>query len=262
MWEGVPGCARSWPRKSVRAGRLAPILRAFFPPRRRPFPRRATGLLITSAPTSIGCRSRATRWVTIGFCRGRHGPVRARIGPGLGGTRSTGCHRRSPGTAVDTLPRPSPGGRGREATVSRCCLTLPLCQCRRPVSSRVAESRSIAKGGRLQFRRRCSRLTVDTQLEAGERDPDTRDYRKPALLPGAHVGSGLRIEEALPLDPADQAVVDFFSERRQQLTRADHRGRPATSPAESLLFPNSLMNTGTETGEGSRPRMPPAAGAE
>jgi len=35
-------------------------------------------------------------------------------------------------------------------------------------------------------------VTVD------ECDPDTRVYRKPAILPGEHVGSGLRIEEALP----------------------------------------------------------------
>ena len=53
------------------------------------------------------------------------------------------------------------------------------------------------------------KVTVD------ECDADTRVYRKPTLLPGEQVGSGLRIEEALTLEPADRGTADLLGECNQ-----------------------------------------------
>jgi hypothetical protein len=69
----------------------------------------------------------------------------------------------------------------------------------RPSSPRFTESRSSAKGGLAQYRRRCSRLlAIDTQLGNKERDADAGINRKPAVLPGEHVGGGSGVEETLP----------------------------------------------------------------
>ena len=69
----------------------------------------------------------------------------------------------------------------------------------RPSSPRFTESRSSAKGGLAQYRRRCSRLlAIDTQLGNKERDADAGINGKPAVLPGEHVGGGSGVEETLP----------------------------------------------------------------
>ncbi len=59
------------------------------------------------------------------------------------------------------------------------------------------------------------RLTRDTQLETKERDPDTRVSGTSAVLPGAHVGGGMRIEEPLPPEPADHPAANPLGERGQ-----------------------------------------------
>ena len=51
-------------------------------------------------------------------------------------------------------------------------------------------------------------LTIDTQLETKECDPDARIDGKPAVLPGEHVGGGRGVEEALHAEPPDQAAAD------------------------------------------------------
>ena len=61
-------------------------------------------------------------------------------------------------------------------------------------------------------------ITVD------ECDPHTRVYRKPAVLPGKHVGGRLGVEEARASEPADQAAADLLGDRGE-IGRVDRAGR-------------------------------------
>ncbi len=57
------------------------------------------------------------------------------------------------------------------------------------------------------------RLKVARHVAVEERDPDTRVDGKPTVLPGEHVGGGVRIEKPLPLEESDHAAADPFGER-------------------------------------------------
>ncbi len=58
------------------------------------------------------------------------------------------------------------------------------------------------------------RLTIDTQLETKEPDPDACIDREPAVLPGNHVGGGGG-EQASEPEPADHAAAHPLGERGQ-----------------------------------------------
>ena len=76
----------------------------------------------------------------------------------------------------------------------------------RPSAPRFTESRSSANGGRAQYRRRCSRLTIDTQLGNKERDADARVNRKITVLSGEHVCGGSGVERASKPEPPHDAA--------------------------------------------------------
>ncbi len=53
-------------------------------------------------------------------------------------------------------------------------------------------------------------VEVTRYVAVDERDPDTRVYRKPAMLPGEHGGGGIGVEEPLPLEPGDYLTADLL----------------------------------------------------
>ncbi len=57
------------------------------------------------------------------------------------------------------------------------------------------------------------RLKIARHVAVEERDPHTRVDRKPTVLPGEHVGRGMRIEKPLAPEPTDHAAADPFGER-------------------------------------------------
>ncbi len=56
-------------------------------------------------------------------------------------------------------------------------------------------------------------LKIARHVAVEERDADAGIDRKPAMVPGEHVGGGVRIEKPLPFEPADHAAADPFGER-------------------------------------------------
>jgi hypothetical protein len=48
-----------------------------------------------------------------------------------------------------------------------------------------------------------------------ERDPDARVDRKPAVLPGEHVGGGSSVEEASERSPPGGSAKNRFARRRR-----------------------------------------------
>jgi hypothetical protein len=65
----------------------------------------------------------------------------------------------------------------------------------RPSAPRFTESRSSANGGLAQYRNRCSRLTIDTQLGNRERNAHARFNRKTTVFPREHVCGGSGVEQ-------------------------------------------------------------------
>jgi len=58
-------------------------------------------------------------------------------------------------------------------------------------------------------------LKIARHVAIEEGDPHTRVDRKPAVLPGEHVGGGMGIEKPLPLEERDHAAADPFGEPGQ-----------------------------------------------
>jgi hypothetical protein len=73
-------------------------------------------------------------------------------------------------------------------------------------------------------------LKIARHVAVEERDADTRVDRKPTVLPGEHVGGGVRIEKPLPLEESDHAAADPFGERGQvcggERSGGEERRRP------------------------------------
>jgi hypothetical protein len=65
-----------------------------------------------------------------------------------------------------------------------------------------------------------------------ERDADGRVDGKPAVLPGEHVGGGVRVEKPLPLEPADHAAAG--GRRRDEYARR-WDGRPGDCPVSERV---------------------------
>jgi len=59
------------------------------------------------------------------------------------------------------------------------------------------------------------RLKIARHVAVEEGDPHARVDRKPAVLPGEHVGGGRGVEQTLTPEPADHAAADPFGERGQ-----------------------------------------------
>jgi len=111
------------------------------------------------------------------------------------------------------------------------------------------------------------RLKVARHVAVEERDPHTRVNRKPAMLPGEHVGGRVRIEKTLPPEPADHAApsrgrgdggVACSSQRRRSsqsnfsissrkilVTAATALGRSPRTPRSRLGREMTHCRTGT-----------------
>jgi hypothetical protein len=66
-------------------------------------------------------------------------------------------------------------------------------------------------------------LEVARHVAVYEGDADARVYGKTAVLPGAHVGGGLGVEESVAEEPAHEPRADAFGER-QEVGRRDGPG--------------------------------------
>ena len=55
-------------------------------------------------------------------------------------------------------------------------------------------------------------LTLDTQLETNERDPDACIDREPAVLPNKHIGGGSGVEESLHAEPPHDTTAYLLGE--------------------------------------------------
>ena len=65
-------------------------------------------------------------------------------------------------------------------------------------------------------------LKIAGHIAVEERDPNTRVYRKPAVLPSEHLGGGRGVEQPLHAEPPDHAATHSLCERCQ----LDVRDRP------------------------------------
>jgi hypothetical protein len=74
------------------------------------------------------------------------------------------------------------------------------------------------------------RLKIARHVAVEEGDADTRVDRKPAVLPGEHVGGGRGVEQPLHAEPPDHAAADPFGERGEvalgERPRRQERRRP------------------------------------
>jgi len=59
------------------------------------------------------------------------------------------------------------------------------------------------------------RLTIDTQLETKERDPDAGVHRKPTVLSSEHVGGRIGVDEPLHAEPTHDTPAHLLGERGQ-----------------------------------------------
>ena len=78
------------------------------------------------------------------------------------------------------------------------------------------------------------RLKVARHVAVEECDADARVDRKSAVLPGEHVGGGVRIEEPLPLEPTDHAAADPFGDRGQVCGRERPGGQERRRPVGAV----------------------------
>ncbi len=82
-------------------------------------------------------------------------------------------------------------------------------------------------------------LTLDTQLETKERDPDACVHRKTTVLSNDHVGGRIGVEEPLYAEPPHDTTAHLLGERGQiglgnQSTRQEGR-RPVTGWHEDAV---------------------------
>jgi hypothetical protein len=70
------------------------------------------------------------------------------------------------------------------------------------------------------------RLTIDTQLETDERDPDACVHRKTTVLSSEHVGGRIGVEVPLHAEPPHDTTAQLLGERGQ-IRLGD---RPSPSP--------------------------------
>ena len=59
------------------------------------------------------------------------------------------------------------------------------------------------------------RLTIDTQLQTKERDPDAGVRRKPTVLSSEHVGGRIGVEQPLHAEPTPDTTAHLLGERGQ-----------------------------------------------
>jgi hypothetical protein len=59
------------------------------------------------------------------------------------------------------------------------------------------------------------RLTIDTQLETKECNPDAGVHREPAVLSSEHVGGRIGVDEPLHAEPTHDTTAHLLGERGQ-----------------------------------------------
>jgi len=73
-------------------------------------------------------------------------------------------------------------------------------------------------------------LKIAWHITIEEGDPHTRVDRKPAVLPGEHVGGGRGVEQPLTPEPADHAAADPFGEPGEVALGERPRGQEGRRP--------------------------------
>ena len=83
------------------------------------------------------------------------------------------------------------------------------------------------------------RLTIDTQLETKERDPDAGIHREPTVLSSDHVGGRSGVEEPLHAEPTHDTTAQLLGERGQiglgDRAGRQERRRPVTGRHEDAV---------------------------
>ena len=109
-------------------------------------------------------------------------------------------------------------------------------------------------------------LKIDMQLETKERDPDAGIDRKPAVLPGEHVGGGRGVEESLHAEPPHDTTAYLLGEYGQMnlsdRPRRQERRRLITGRHEDAIgdarmemhVPVERRAEAVDEGDGTEPR--------